>query len=249
VVKNLFDCLSGVRPYTLNKAAVIAHDVNLRVDEINKLFAAIGIEQICERIRQTDALLDWFINSKELDGAPEDGVSKTLVEERIKEIVDRRNEIAHGGDIPADLPGESTMSDAIGFVRAFAQSIFTIVVGSYLKAHHNPKLPGCIELMQREGDGPFKNGTVVVVEKPAERLFIGQPVFVQTASIGARWGRIKSLRVDDTDMPVVGPEADALQGIGVGLDFKCPKGATLVALEAEDDIVWSPPQSANAPTA
>ena len=56
VVKNLFECLNGVKPYTLNKAAVIAHDVNLRVDEIDRLFAAVGIEDVCDRVRRADAL-------------------------------------------------------------------------------------------------------------------------------------------------------------------------------------------------
>lgn len=57
VVKNLFECLSDAGPYSLNDAAIVAHDANLRVGEIDALFATIGIENVCERVRQTDALL------------------------------------------------------------------------------------------------------------------------------------------------------------------------------------------------
>jgi hypothetical protein len=39
-VKNLFDCLSGASSYTLNEAVVIAHDANLRVGEVDAIFAA-----------------------------------------------------------------------------------------------------------------------------------------------------------------------------------------------------------------
>ncbi len=249
LVKNLFECLNGAETYTLNKAAVIAHDGNLRVAEIDKLFAAIGIESVCGSVRRADALLDWYRKAKELDVVPQDGVPAMLIADRIKDLVERRNQIAHGGGNPTDLLGVDDMRDAVGFMRAFAQSIFAMAVGSYLKAHHHAASAGRVELMQRQGDGPFNKGTVVVVEKPAQRLFVGQPVFVPIDSTGARWGRIQSLRVDDSDVLVVLPETVAPQGIGIGLDFKCPSGANLVALEADDDVVWSPPESANAPAA
>jgi RiboL-PSP-HEPN len=223
MVKNLFECLNGVRPYTLNKAAVTAHDVNLRVSEIDSLFAAVGIEKVCNRVRRADALLNWYRKTKDLDFVPQDGVPATLIEERVKDIVDRRNQIAHGGDIPIELPGENEMRDAISFIQAFAQSI---------------ALVGHVELVQLQGDGPYKKGTVVVVEKPAQRLFVGQPIFVPIDSTGARWGRIQKLQVDDSEVQEILPGADAPRGVGVELDFKCPKGAILVALEADDDAVW-----------
>lgn len=246
VVKNLFDCLNGVETYTLNKAAVVAHDGNLRVNDINLLFAAIGIENVCDRIRRADTLQDWYCKAKELDKAPKEGVPATLIEERIKDLVVRRNQIAHGGGSPSDLLGPDEMRDAVDFIRAFAKSVFAMVVGSYLKNQHAAS-PGRVELVQQKGDGPFEKRTTVVVKKPVQRLFVGQPVFVTTDSAGARWGRIQNLQIDDSDMQVVLPDADAPLGIGVKLDFKCPKGATLVALEADDDVVWSPLEPMNAP--
>lgn len=150
------------------------------------------------------------------------------------------------GGNPTDLPGVDQMSEAIDFFLAFAQSIFAKAVGSYLAAHYPAASPTCVELVQRQNDGPFRNGTVVVVEKPTRRLSVGQPVFVPIAPIGARWGRIQSLKVDDSEIQAVLPETAAPNGIGLGLDFRCPKGTSLVALEAEDDIVWSPPKPANA---
>lgn len=238
VVRNLFECLNGDKPYTLNKAAVVAHDGNLRVAEIDKLFADIGIDNVCGRVRRADRLLDWYQKAKQLDVAPQDSVPAQLIEERIKDLVERRNQIAHGGN-PTDLLGVDAMCDAVDFIQAFAQSIFAMAVGSYLKAHH-AALVGRIELVQRQGDGPFKNGTVVIVEKPAQRLFVGQPVFVSLDSTGARWGRIQSLQLDGSDAQFVLPEANAPLGIGVRVDFKCPEGANLIALATDDDVVWSP---------
>lgn len=246
VVKNLFDCLNGARPYTLNEAAVVAHDLNLRAAEIDALFAAVGIEQLCDRVRRTDTLVEWYCAAKGLDTAPEDGVPPAIVEERLKGIVDRRNQVAHRGGNPVDLLGAEEMGDALGFIEAFSKAVFSLAVSRYLQDH---LAATAIQLQQREGDGPYKNGTVVVVEKPAHRLYIGQPVFVIVGSTGTRWGRIQSIKVDDVDVQAVDADAATAKWIGIALDFKCPKGAALVALAFEDDVVWSPIAVAAASTA
>jgi hypothetical protein len=62
-------------------------------------------------------------------------------------------------------------------------------------------------------------------------------VFVIVDSNGARWGRIQSMMVDDADVQAVEQGAIAANGIGIALDFKCPRGAMLVALATDDDVV------------
>jgi hypothetical protein len=239
VVKNLFECLSGVSPYTLNEAAVVAHDVNLRVGEIDKLFATVGIEDICNRVRKADALLEWYCEVKELSSAPHDGVPAAVIDERIKDLVERRNQIAHRGGNPLDLLGVNEMSDAIAYIQAFSLSVFAMAIGRYLQDHHAASRKS-IQLTQCTEDGPYQKGKVVVVEQPAQRLFVGQPVFVLVETTGARWGRIQSIMVDETAVEAVEPSVAAANGVGIELDFKCPKGAGLIALNADDDVVWSP---------
>lgn len=239
VVKNLFDCLNGVRPYTLNEPAVVAHDLNLRAGEIDALFAAVGIEQLCDRVRRADPLVEWHCSTQGLDAASQEEVPAAIVEKRLEDIVERRNQVAHRGGNPVDLLGPGEMADAVGFIEAFSRSVFSLAVGRYLHDHHATT---AIRLRQREGDGPYKKGTVVVVEKPAHRIFVGQAVFVIVGSGGTRWGRIQSLKVDESDVQAVDGGVTAKNGIGVALDFKCPRGASLVALPVDDDVVWSPNQ-------
>lgn len=249
VVKNLFECLSGTKPYELNEAVVIAHDANLRAGEVDALFGAIGIEKICDHACRADAVVAWYCTAQGLDTPPRDGVNRTVLDERLKDIVERRNQVAHRGGNPMNLLGGADMHEAVAFIESLAMSIFGLVVGRYLDTHHSAS-PGRVELALRVGDGPFKGRTVVVVDKPAQRLFVGQPVFVLAGSTGARWGRIQSLRVDDADVQELASNANAPKGVGVGLDFSFPKsaGAKLVALAADDDVVWSPLAMA-APTA
>lgn len=250
VVKNLFDCLSGTTPYTLNEAVVIAHDANLRAGEVDAVFGAVGIERICDRACRADAMVAWYCAAQGLDAPPQDGMKRTVLEERLKDIVERRNQVAHRGGNPVDLLGGAAMNDGIGFIESFATSIFGLVVGRYLETHHNASA-NRIELAMRAGDGPYKNRTVVVVDKPAARLFVGQPVFVVVESTGARWGRIQSLQLDNADVQELQANASAPKGVGVGLDFKYPKNpdVKLVALASDDDMVWSPLNVAAAPAA
>ncbi|MBK8263098.1 MAG: hypothetical protein IPK80_17380 [Nannocystis sp.] len=240
VVRNLFECLNGAKSYRLNEAAVVAHDQNLRAGEIDALFAAVGIEKICDLACRADAMVAWFCAEKGLEVPPQDGVQRTVIEGRLVDIVERRNQVAHRGVSPVNLLGPDDMAVEVGFVEALSRAIFSLVVGTYLKAHHAAT---AIQLRQREQDGPYKGGTIVVVEKPTCRLVVGQRVYVLVGTC-ARWGRIQSLKVDDAEFQAVDGGVAAENGIGVGLDFKCPKGAVLVALpvkdDVKDDLVWSP---------
>lgn len=243
VVKNLFECLNGTRQYTLNEVAVVAHDLNLRVHEINELFAAVGVEQMCTLVRRADALVEWYRDVNGLPSAPQDGVPAATIEERIKDLVERRNQIAHRGGTPVDLLGVDEMSEAVGFIQAFARSVFAITVSRYLRDHHSG-----IQLVQRQDAGPYQSGKVVIINPPAHRIFCGQPIFVLGETIGARWGRIQGLQLDSVAVDAIEPNTEAVNGIGIKLDFKCPKDTNLVALSNDDDVVWFPRERMAVPT-
>ncbi len=235
VVKNLYDCLTGATPYTLNPLAVVAHDLNLRHNEIDALFSAVGIEQICDLVRRADAMVEWYNSSSNAHSEPpQTSVPSVTIEQRINDVVERRNQVAHRGGNPLDLLGPDEMSDRVAFIEGLSKSIFSIVVAKYLQGHHVLS-DGAVALQLREG--PYKDGQVVVVDRPTQRLYVGQPVFIVDVP-GARWGRILSLQVNDKPVETVDKEADATD-VGIGLDFKCPKDAVLYALAADDDVVWS----------
>lgn len=242
LVKNLFGCLSGASPYTLNDAAIIAHDLNLRHDELGKLFAAVGIENLCERARRADAMLDWFCALEGLTQPPQDGVPAATLRGRLDDLVERRNQVTHRGGSPEELLGASAMTELVDFVDALAKSIYTVTVSGYLKARHiesgeATRLQLC--------EGPYKNGSVVVVKKPEQRLYVGQPVFALVASAGARWGRILDIQLDDVSITAV-DETVAVAEVGLCISFKCPSGVVLYVLGNDDEVGWSSePRSEN----
>jgi hypothetical protein len=236
VVKNLFDCLSGANPYSLNDVAIAAHDLNLRYDEFGRLFAAVGIDKVCERARRADALVAWFCASNGLAQAPQDGVPATTVQKRLDEFVVERNKVAHRGGSPDELLGAASMTDLVDFVEALAKSVFALTVASYLRGRYG----NSTEVVQLQLiDGPLKKDrNVVVVAKPTKRLYVGQPVFTLLDSAGARWGRIRELRLDNVSTGAVEASSAAVE-VGMSVDFRCPKDVVLYVLDADDDVVWS----------
>ena len=235
VVKNLFDCVSGTEQYSLNTAAVTAHDLNLRQTEMNKLFSSVGIENISDQARRLEPMLKWFCKLNSLSEAPADGVPAATIEQRIEGMVDRRNQVAHRGGSPIDLLGTAEMNELVGFVDALAQSLFMITTGRYIRGrymeHH--QLPS-LNLLE----GPYKDGLVIVVARPDYRLFVDQPVFAPAGN-GVRWGRIVELHIDDVSIGSIETDSTAVS-VGILLDFKCPSNVELYALQAEDDVIWPP---------
>ncbi|NOU30779.1 MAG: hypothetical protein HOO96_23010 [Polyangiaceae bacterium] len=240
VVRNLFACLSGAKPYVLNEAVVTAHDANLRAAEVDDVFGAVGIDNVCERACRADAIIAWYCTDQALDMPPQGGVKRAVIEGRLKDIVERRNQVAHRGGNVDNLLGGEAMGGSVAFIESLATAIFGLVVARYLETHH-ANSASRIELSLRAGESRLRAGKVVILDKPAQKLFVGQPVFVLMKTSGARWGRVQSLRIDGADVQEVASNANAPEGVGVGLDFKFPKGGTtLVALATEDDVVWNP---------
>ena len=239
VVANLYNCLNGMTPYALNAAAVVWHDTNLRAKDVDDMFLPLGIENMCLHVRRGDALIQWHMAVQGLPTAPADGVPGTVIEERLNDLVARRNQVAHIGGNPEDLFGVDAVNEAIGFISALSTDIFSMVVGYYLEGRHGPD-SAATKLVQVVGDGPYMNGRVVVISAPAITLSVGQPIFLNRASGAARWGRIQSLRLNDADYETIEAGIPAPQGIGIGLDFACSANVSPVVLIAEDDLVWAP---------
>lgn len=239
VVANLHNCLNGVTPYALNEAAVVWHDSNLRARDVDDIFLPLGIAGMCAQVRRGDALIRWHMTVQGLETAPADGLPSTIIEERLNDLVERRNQVAHQGGKPENLLGVDGMNEAIDFIEALSGDIFAMVVGCYLGARHN--VPTAVtKLAQVDGDGPFMNGHIIIVSPPAIDLAVGQPLFVGRPSGAARWGRIQSLRLNDAEHEAIVAGTLAPEGVGIRLDFACPEGAVPVVLLVEDDLVWAP---------
>lgn len=250
VVDNLHGCLSGKARYRLNRHAVVYHEKNLRADVVQGLFGSIGVDDIHRAARRAAPLLQWYRDVQGVE-PPEEGVPLTSIVERLKDLVDRRNQVAHvGGPLDESL-GSADMQALLEFVRAYGRSLYDVTVGTYLRRAY-VEGPGASVDLGQILEGPFRNGAVVV-GKPNSRVFQGQPVLGCRGGVVDRWGYVREIRVDGRAVRNV-TAASGASTLGLVFDFKVTKNTKLYLVKKGEDAVWrcghSPPHgSTNCPYA
>lgn len=232
LVENLHLCLSDAWPYELNHVAVTAHDRNIRFDELGKLLGLVDLSH--DAVRHAQPLVQWYLQDQDLSGAPPASVPTTVIHQRLDQFVERRNDVAHRGGNPSDRLGVDDMQSLVEFIHALSASIFTLFVSQYFVKVHVGKA-GCEQL--RRVEGPFNKQSVWVVERPTSVLYINQPVFALSTGFLTRWGRIQSLRINDTDHVFVTPDEN--EAVGVQFDFRAPESAQVYILGSEDETIWT----------
>jgi hypothetical protein len=231
LVENLFMCLSGNSAYSLNHPAIIAHDQNLRYNELGSLLTVVELTH--EDVRRAGPLLDWYRNEQGLAGVSLNEVPQIVVRQRLDNLVERRNDIAHRGGNPTERLGGDEIRELVDFILALAHSVFTVFVAGYFGKHHVGS-SDCAQLERTEG--PYEGQRVWVVKPPSLRLYVSQPIFALSAGFLARWGRVESLRIDGVDHTSIEPGGD--KDIGVKFGFATPKTARLFVLAQEDELIW-----------
>jgi RiboL-PSP-HEPN len=232
-VANLHACLSGNLSYKLNRRAVIHHDRNLRAGAVHDMFGELGIDNVSARVRQTDPMLLWFQNSE--GRAAVDPIPESLIELRVKDLVERRNRVTHSGGDPGESWAPEEMRVRLEFLEAYSRSLYTVIAGAYLERCYVETRKA--HALGRPLEGPFQGNTVVVVKKPSCRLFAGQALFGRRNGPVDRLGEITDLQVADVSVESV--EADSpCQRVGLRADFRLTNGTELFVLAEKDEAVW-----------
>lgn len=231
LIENLFRCLSGSAPYELNHMAVTAHERNIWYNELGVLLRLVELSH--DAVCQAKPLIDWYYEEQKMTGARPTSVPTIVVQQRLDDVVERRNDVAHRGGNPANRLGIAEMRDRVEFILALARSIFTLFVSRYLEKLY-VGAAGCERLALTEG--PFGKGHVWVVGRPSIRLRVSQPTFALSPHFLVRWGRVRSLQVNGVDHTSVDPVGT--EPVGVRLDFSAPRNGRLYVLDAEDDVIW-----------
>ncbi|MNZ39380.1 hypothetical protein D3C78_568730 [compost metagenome] len=244
VAESLFNCLSGAQSYSLTSEAVIAHDTNLRFADVGKLLGDVGISDFCQNLPAVESIWEWFVrvelereDAETVDRTPEmDGAIKTIFETRLNDLVERRNEVAHRGGNADELLGQAEMLSRIDTIRTLAEAMFEISSSYYLRLRTKDKnYSSRVEIVE----GPYKSGSVIIINPPSVPLFRGQPSFVLYANGRVRWGTVLGLMVNDQPTEAINP-GEINGSVGVELDIRCNKNSEVWISNAPDLTVWAP---------
>jgi hypothetical protein len=128
VLQNLASCVhySPKKPYRFTLEAFSDNERNLKPDIIEEIFKKrLGIDKIWQKLSREDDLTTYF-------GTQNSQLVEKLAREKLKEIMNRRNEIIHRGK-EYYTPGESEIKECANFFKVLILS-FANMLEKHLNA-------------------------------------------------------------------------------------------------------------------
>ncbi|MBS3028166.1 MAG: hypothetical protein HCA25_14070 [Dolichospermum sp. DET50] len=127
VLKKLNECIVNPTNYQINTEAFVLLSGNLKHNKIVELFKYLHLD-----------LNNGLLNNEDLNN--EIGLDKTTIFQtskddlynKINDLVERRNQIAHGSEV-LDILGISALEPYIQFLEKYCQAIFEILVEQLIK--------------------------------------------------------------------------------------------------------------------
>ena len=113
-VDNLRDCHAGVSPYTLNGEAMALNNRNLSQGVFQELISRLGMSDIWVNISATRSLQRW-------SGRGGSKVAQSRAKNKLNELIDQRNQIAHGA--ARITLGPDVIREHIRFQRALSRGL------------------------------------------------------------------------------------------------------------------------------
>lgn len=192
IIRNLHSCLSGSKPYCLNKEAFVLHRGNLNIKKIKTFFNKLGIDAPLRRILLLPAIEVIFLREdppRIVRELPDTDLEFLI--SPIDDLVERRNLVSHG--VIDEIENVGLLKERCRFVEAFALSVFELleqeVVRIEIENGHVQALGKPIEVF---------NKRIVCFESESCKISVGDRLVVTTGDALApfRYGPVINIEVD-----------------------------------------------------
>ncbi|WP_013320950.1 MAE_28990/MAE_18760 family HEPN-like nuclease [Gloeothece verrucosa] len=176
--------------YDLIPDAFLFHDQNLRKDALQKLFAEAGISKAWNWVENHRSVKSFI---KEVLG------DENTPEGELKELIDYRNEAAHGAIIDNVL-GYRRLLDLCGFVEVLCQALADLVTYHIIERQKSiNKVKDIGKIIEW-----YKTSKAAVAKIIDANLSVGNTVFlVDKNKSYCQIVKIKSIQIDDISQPEV----------------------------------------------
>ena len=132
VIKNLYLCIEENK-CKLNTWAYSHHNANFRLDEIKTVLKRIGIDSFTNKVRNDSGFKDYFLATSPYSISAYPHLMETQIFEYLEDLINRRNEIAHG-NISNRLE-HNLLKMYMDFIETFVITSNNILVKELLKYH------------------------------------------------------------------------------------------------------------------
>jgi hypothetical protein len=215
VVQGLFSGIAGTEKYALLPEAFLLHEQNLRKEIIEKLLADAGIENAWK----------WVINHREIRNFVEEvRGSQNTAEGELKQLVDYRNEAAHGAI--DEILGTQELLDLGDFVEALCKALAELVTYQIISRKtliRQAKKIGTITEWHK------KPGAAVAKVRETTLSVGGNLWLVSESSSYCQLAKIESIKIND--MSKEQEEITSEIEVGLKFDTDAKKGLSLYVIE------------------
>jgi hypothetical protein len=128
VLKKLNECIVNPNNYQINTEAFVLLSGNLKHNKIVELFNKLNLDLNKELLKNEELNNEIGLNQNTISR-----IEKDILYNKINELVERRNQIAHGSEEVDDILSISELEPYIQFLEKYCQAIFEILFEQLLK--------------------------------------------------------------------------------------------------------------------
>ena len=128
VLKKLNDCIVNPTKYQINTDAFVLLSGNLKHNKIVELFNKLNLDLNDELLKNEELKNEIGLNQNTISR-----IEKDIVYNKINDLVERRNQIAHGSEEVDDILSISELEPYIQFLDKYCQAIFQTLFEQLIK--------------------------------------------------------------------------------------------------------------------
>jgi hypothetical protein len=200
IIGDLAEAFSASGKYRLLPEAMLAHDQNLRMQQLSELFNRCGIQRVSDWVGKHRALKAFFGDQpRQSDRA----------DAELKQLVDYRNDAAHGGMEIDSVLGHDVLMEYADFLSAVFVALSECTQWSVIQRSIDYKKT---RLVGKVNEVFSRNIVVAIVENSS--FSVGDTIYLRGENYCYK-SKILSLRVENVDVQ----SQIALSPIELGLRF------------------------------
>jgi MAE_28990/MAE_18760-like HEPN len=170
-IYKLYCGVTNTQPYELLADAFIIHDRNLRKEDLEELLKNAGIHQLA---------WNWIKNNRNIKSFIRDVIQENTAEGLLKELIDYRNDAAHGLTINIILGGEELLQ-LCDFVEMVCESLSELATYQLLLKQEKQGKVVKIGIISEWFKNP-QAGVAKIINLSNGKLKIGDKLFITSDS-------------------------------------------------------------------
>lgn len=203
--------LSSKSPYQIQPEAMLRAEQNFRMAELQRIFSHCGLAGLESWVAKHSAIEAFFATQSRLSDT---------AESELKEIVEYRNEAAHG-DVDQVL-GTDVLVEVTDFFEALLQSITDFVQYDTLRRAKELGKAQVIGIISER-----LSGNIVIAKIANSSIRIGDTVYINGKGL-TMIGKIQSIHLDDVNHDAA--DITDEREVGLSLGVRAKKGCELIRL-------------------